>query len=343
MYRKKKEKAEEEEKEKVESMARKEIIAGNDISKLLTLSLNGYEQKVLIEGKKKDLPIVLTLHGGPGNPIPFSIGCRGLFPEFTEKFLMVYWDQLGCGINNCEIDGSFSIDTFVRMTEDLLHKLREMFPGNRMIMFSASWGSILSAKVLEKNPQIVDGVVACGQIIKHVFLCADVLETLEKSNVPRKKLEAIKKISLENYTGKDLQNISSSLRKYTNAYIDKNGEQPPMGIMMKGLLTSPDYKFRDVIAIMVNGYRKNTTLWKEILGIDLTETLNQVEVPYLMLQGDTDIVASTKTVQELAATSENKNLFVRVIPNAGHFPGTAMMDALLSALEEIACGNNVRL
>ena len=34
---------------------------------------------MLIEGKSKDNPIVITLHGGPGTPIPFSVGCRGLY------------------------------------------------------------------------------------------------------------------------------------------------------------------------------------------------------------------------------------------------------------------------
>lgn len=108
-------------------MNRKEIIANNEISELLTLSLNGYSQKVLIEGKRKDLPVVITLHGGPGNPIPFSVGCRGLFKEFTDKYIMVYWDQLGCGINNYLIDDTFNIDSFVCMTEDLVSKLKKSF------------------------------------------------------------------------------------------------------------------------------------------------------------------------------------------------------------------------
>ena len=79
---------------------RKEIIANNEISELKTYSLNGYEQKVLIEGRKRDLPITLFLHSGPGSPIPFCAGCRGLFPEITSRTTMVYWDQLGCGIND---------------------------------------------------------------------------------------------------------------------------------------------------------------------------------------------------------------------------------------------------
>ena len=59
-------------------MKRNKLIAANEISEIIAVDLNGYEQKILVEGKRKDLPIVITLHGGPGTPIPFSVGCRGM-------------------------------------------------------------------------------------------------------------------------------------------------------------------------------------------------------------------------------------------------------------------------
>lgn len=315
-------------------MKRKEIIANNEISELCSFSLGGQEQKVLIEGKRKESPIVITLHGGPGTPIPFSVGCRGLFPAFTDEFIMVYWDQLGCGINNHVIDDTFSIDSFVRMTEELVEQIKKKFPNNKLMIFSTSWGSILSAGLLERNPHAVDAVIACGQIVKNVFICDEVKNALSKSKISKKKLERIKKVTKEHFTGKDLQLISSSLRKYTDAYQNKSGVKAPMGPIIKGLLKSPDYRMKDFKAIMINGYRKNTSLWNEILMLDLSVPLRKVEIPYVILQGDTDIVASTQTVKELAANSGNANLSCQVIPNTGHFPGVEMMDALLAALRE---------
>ena len=315
-------------------MKKKIIKSNNQISELCSFSLGGYQQKVLIEGKNRDNPIVITLHGGPGIPIPFSVGCRGLFPVFTDEFTMVYWDQLGCGINNYVIDDSFSIDTFVQMTEELMEKIKVKFPHNKIMIFSTSWGSILSAKLLEKNPYAVDSVIACGQIIKNVFICDEVIDTLAQTNIPVKKLERIKNITVDNFQGKDLQLISSALRKYTNAYQNKVGEKAPMGKIIKGLFTSPDYKLKDFKAIMVNGYKKNTSLWKEIIQIDLTEQLRSVKVPYIILQGDTDIVASTKLVKELVDGSNNANLDCKVVANTGHMPGVEMMDTLLSVLKE---------
>jgi len=323
-------------------MKRKEVISDNEISELCTFSLGGFEQKVLIEGKSKNLPVVITLHGGPGTPLPFSVGCRGLFPVFTDHFIMVYWDQLGCGINNYIIDDTFSIDVFVQMTEDLVGEIKAKFPSNKIMIFSTSWGSILSAKLLERNPHAACAVVACGQIVKNVFICDEVKDALEHSEISKKKLERIKNVTVDNYSGKDLQLISGALRKYTDAYQNRAGAKIPMAPIMKGLLTSPDYTMKDFGAIMMNGYRKNTSLWKEILKLDLSVQLSNVEIPYVMLQGDTDIVASTKTAKELAASSNNPNLSCRIIPNTGHLPGAEMPDTLLSVLQEKSQISNQR-
>ena len=77
---------------------------------------------------------------------------------------MVCWDQLGCGINDREIDDSFSIASFVRMTIDLIRELKQIFRDNKIYLFATSWGSILSAKVVEQCPELVDGAVVIGKI-----------------------------------------------------------------------------------------------------------------------------------------------------------------------------------
>ena len=315
---------------------RKSVIKSNEISKMYTFCLGGVRQKVLIEGKSKELPVVITLHGGPGTPIPFSAGCRGLFPDFTDKFLMVYWDQLGCGINNSMIDDTFQISSFVDMTADLIREIKSMFPDNRILLFATSWGSILSAKVLEKTEDMVDGVVVCGQIIKNVFFSQEVFDALEKSDLPEEKLKQIKNISVETFSTKDMQLTATAIRKFTGGYVNKKGEKAPIGGIIWGLLTSPDYKFQDFKAIVINGYQNNVSLWKEILQLDLQGTLQNVRIPYRILQGDTDIVASTWTVKEVVKTSANPYLQCQIVEHTGHIPGTEMMNQVLQTLVEEA-------
>lgn len=315
---------------------RKNIIENNEVSRLYSFNLGGYTQKVLIEGKSKELPVVITLHGGPGTPIPFSVGCRGMFPSFTDRFIMVYWDQLGCGINNYKITNAFSIKDFVNMTQDLIAEVKEIFPNNKILIFSTSWGSVLSALVLEKSQNEIDGVIACGQILKELFYNDIVIEALEKSHISKAKLDIIKKTNANNSTTKELRLVSSCLTKYTNAYNNKNGKRAPIGAVVKGLLTSPDYKFKDFKAIMINGYKKNTSIWNELLKIDLTDKLIKINIPYIILQGDTDIVARTQDVKELVEKSNNKNLKCYIVKNTGHLPGIEMMEEIQNRLNELA-------
>ncbi len=315
---------------------RKIVIQQNEISQVYTFDLGGYSQKVLVEGKSSELPIVIALHGGPGTPVPFSVGCRGMFPEFTDKFIVVYWDQLGCGINNYPIDDSFKISSFTDMTRDLISEIRKLFPKNKVYIFSTSWGSVLSALISAICPDEISGVVACGQIIKDIFFNDEVFFELEQSKTPKKKLQVLKNTNSETATSKELQMMSSCLMRYTNAYNNSKTKKAPMSLMIKGLITSPDYKFKDFKAVVINGYKGNSSIWNELLKIDLSDTLSHVTIPYTILQGDTDIVASTQKVIELVESAANDNLTYSVIKDNGHLPGVDMMNRILEALQKIS-------
>lgn len=317
---------------------RKRIIAGNEISELHTFKLGGVEQKVLIEGKSRELPIVICLHGGPGTPIPFSVGCRGLFPQFTDRFIMVYWDQLGCGINNCKLEDRFGVDDFVQMTIDLIAEVRSLFANNKLVLFGMSWGSVLALKASLKAVHSVDAVVVWGQVMRKLFMNDFVYEALEKAGFSKKKMKRIRSVTAENFTDRDMQLISGSVRKYTDGYTNKAGKQAPVGPIIKGLITSPDYSFRDFSAIMANGTASSTRLWPELLKIDMSTALSQVEVPYYILQGDTDIVTPTAYAAAAVESANNPNLSLRVVEKSGHQPGEEGMQAVFETLVRAAAG-----
>ncbi len=288
---------------------RQAIIASNEISELKTYTLNGYPQKVLIEGKKRTNPMILFLHGGPGTPIPFCEGCRGMFPEITEKFTMVYWDQLGCGINNYPIDDSFSIDTFAQMTVELIKQLKKDYQKNSLNIFAVSWGSVLAAKAACAVPELIHRVVVYGQVLKQLFFNDEVFETLQNSRIPGRYKEKLSEIMQSNTpTFEEFKLMAGWIRKYTEGYQAKNGGKTPMGDIMKGLITSPDYSFADFKAIVINGYQKNKSLFTQLMSLDLSGILRETKIPYLILQGEKDIVTSTKTVSHFVEEAGNKNL-----------------------------------
>lgn len=316
---------------------RKLIINANEISQIKSLNLNGYEQKVLIEGKHRELPIVICLHGGPGSPIPFSVGCRGMFPEFTDKFIMVYWDQLGCGINDCIIDDTFTIDKFVGMTVSLIKQIKAMFPTNKLLLFAVSWGSILSANAVSMIPQLIDGVIVYGQVLKSVAFNEETFTTLEVSSINSKAKKKIADLKNKNqYIKKDLMTMSGLIRKYTDGYQNKSDKSAPVGKIVMGLLTSPDYKFRDFIAIFKNGYANNESILQELLGIDLSQVLTSIKKQYFIIQGDTDIVTSSKAIIKFVDTTQNDNLHCEIIKNSGHLPSENAVNVIMQKLVSLS-------
>lgn len=313
---------------------RRLIIEQNEVSEILTLSLGGYQQKVLIEGKEAVFPIVITLHGGPGSPIPFSVGCRGLFPEFTNHFIMVYWDQLGCGINNQLVDDGFTINDFVQMTVDLIQEMKKRFPQNTIILFGLSWGSVLCLHAVDRLKNQIDAAIVWGQIVKNTICNESVYEILKHAHLSHRDRIRLQNCQIKPVTNESIKFVAGCIRKYTDGYFNKSDEKAPIGPVIRGVITSPDYRLKDVKAILINGFLKNHSIMSEVSQIDMTDILKSVTVPYYILQGDTDIVTDTKTVGEIVQNTKNENLHCKIIKNTGHFPGKNGMD---SVLEELMC------
>lgn len=315
---------------------RKALIAANEISEMRSYILDGIPQKVLIEGKRASNPVVIFLHGGPGSPLPFNAGCRGMFPELTDKATMVYWDQLGCGINDYPIDDSFSIERFVVMTTDLIKQIKADFKECPICIFGVSWGSILAAKAAEIVPEWIDRVVIYGQVLRPLLSHKEVFEVLEKSNMPGKHKARLTLLKDRNatYSIEEFIAVLGWIREYTEGYQAKDGGKMKLGSIIWGLLTSPDYSLKDVKAMVLNGYKKNKSLLNELLSIELSETLRKVQVPYMILQGDTDIVTSTKTVAAFVETSGNNNLHFQMVGHSGHMPGAKGMKEIIGTVFE---------
>ena len=314
---------------------RKEYIARCEISELCEAELGGFRQKFLIEGLREGTPVVVFLHGGPGFPVPFCTGARGLFPDVTRFFTAVYWDQLGCGINNRKVDDSFTIQSFVNMTADLVRYLKRRFPREKLYLFGISWGSVLALETAILLPELVSGVFAAGQVLLPPLLSAEFFEAVEGSSAPRRvkaKMRGIrtaKELSTEQMTA-----VSKAARKYTEAYGGKGGRGVKNPV--KEIFSGKDYRFRDAIACFVNGYRKNTSLIRELGTIDLREKFARITVPYTVFGGKSDLVTPVRDVEACFAALGKEGLTCKSFEGEGHIPSQAVMEEIFAEIKRAA-------
>ena len=193
---------------------RKAVIESNRISAVEEFNLGGYPQKVLIEGKSENLPVVTTLHGGSGSPILFCVGARGLFPEFTDNCILVSWDQYGCGSNNAKLPDDTSINDFADMTVDLIREIKDRFPNNPVWLLGVSWGSVLSAMVAGRHPEMIDGVIAYGQVLYQLIQSKETIDALMTSKAPeRTKAEIKAAAESKSMDKKTVMKLSGAIKK----------------------------------------------------------------------------------------------------------------------------------
>lgn len=313
---------------------RREYIESCEISEVVTVTLGGFPQKILLEGAKTGAPVVLFLHGGPGFPVPFCVGARGCFPQITQEFTAVYWDQLGCGINNRKVDDSFSIGSFSSMTVDLIRYLKGRFKEEKLFLFGISWGSILALDAAVAVPELIDGAVTAGQVLLPPLLSDEFFSAAEASSAPDKVKERLRGIrGKTEKTNGDIALISKVARKYTDAYRGaKGGAKNPV----KEIFASKDYRFGDALACFVNGYRKNASLMRELSKIDLREKFSRVEIQYTVYGGERDMVTPVKDVIGLFSRLKKENLKYVVGAGEGHIPEETALDIVFAEFRRMA-------
>src|SRR5687768_3241099 len=121
------------------------IVGANPVDEGRYVALGGVEQWITIRGEDRSNPVVLFLHGGPGdatNPWSYAV-----FRPWLKHFTVVQWDQRGAG-RTLGRNGSSSARsvTIPRLTQDgiqLAELLRATLQKEKIIIVGHSWGSIL--------------------------------------------------------------------------------------------------------------------------------------------------------------------------------------------------------
>ncbi|WP_295217269.1 alpha/beta hydrolase [Ruminococcus sp.] len=165
-------------------------------------------------------------------------------------------------------------------------------------------------------------------MLKNLVYNEMVHDALKGSSLPDKQKQQLERMMQEKHP-EEQRTIMKWIQKYTEGYQCKAGGKTPMGSIIRGLLTSPDYSLKDFKAMVFNGTLKNGSLMKELMEIDLSDTLQHITIPYLILQGNTDLVTPTKIMQLYIADSANKNLRLHLVANSGYMPSASDMDAIM--------------
>lgn len=140
-------------------------IPSNGVNESMYVDINGTRQWINIYGEKRDNPVLLYLHGGPGS------STSDIDYAFTRKWADVYtivtWDQRNCGKsydksqNNIVITKDLLMRDGKEMTEFLLKHLSK----EKITILGHSWGSLYGANLVLEYPEYYDTFIGTGQLV----------------------------------------------------------------------------------------------------------------------------------------------------------------------------------
>ncbi len=141
------------------------IEGANSIDEAGYVPIGGIDQWVSIQGEDRSHPVLLFLHGGPGDAS--SAWAYPYFHAWEHDFIVAQWDQRGSGrtLGRNAAPTSLSLDQMVEDGVQVSQYLREHLKQSKIILVGQGWGSVLGLLMVKSRPDLFLAYVGTGQIV----------------------------------------------------------------------------------------------------------------------------------------------------------------------------------
>jgi pimeloyl-ACP methyl ester carboxylesterase len=130
------------------------------------VTLGGIEQWVTIRGQDRDNPVLLFLHGGPGETT--NAWAFAVFAPLQKHFTVVQWDQRGAGRtfgkNGPKIAPTITVERIVQDGIELSEHLRKRLGKDKIVIAGHSFGSIIGILMARARSDLFLAYVGTAQV-----------------------------------------------------------------------------------------------------------------------------------------------------------------------------------
>lgn len=319
------------------------VASRQPIREEMFISIGGIEQWITIKGDNGNNPVLLFLHGGPGDALsPFA---DALFKGWEKDFTLVQWDQRGAGRTYSK-NSLASTMTIERMVQDgiaVAEYLTKHLNQKKIILEGESWGSILGISMAHARPDLFYAYVGVAQVVNwQEGLLASYTRVLDMARVAGDQ-EAV--IALTALGPPPWHSVSKwpVYRKWQRIFQAKLVTAPPAPIKISADYASPqeraqyeeadDFSFLHFWGRDLNG---------PLTQVDLPSLGTHLAVPIFMIQGEEDLTASPELARCYfdAIIAPQKQFFL--VAGTGHEPSeselTLTYKVLLQQVRPLATG-----
>jgi len=292
--------------------------------------VGGIEQWISVDGGDPSAPLMLFLHGGPGEAMsPF----QNLFAPYEKDFIVALWDQRGSGKTfgrSGRATPAMEPEQFIRDTIDAAVSLRKRFSKKKIVLVGQSWGAALGLQVAKQRPDLFYAFVGCGQPVslsRSLLSQERYARTLLHERGDTAGLAALDHaVQLP---------ITDPQRRFATRKL-LMGPDDQSFLQRESAFTGPEpYPTKGPVADWVGGYLfTSEVLVPKILGSDVEEVVGfEIPLPFVLVQGKDDHITPTDVAREYFDKVKAPTKAFSEIPG-GHFAFYTDPQGTLAALQK---------
>ena len=304
--------------------------AGGRVEEAAFMQIGGIQQWVTIRGDDDRHPVLLLLHGGPGD---VQSPLVSTYAPYEKDFVLVQWDQRGAGRTFAK-NGAAGVSLEKQIADgiELGAALRKRFPKQPLIAFGHSWGSVVATGMVQQRPDLFDAYVGTGQVAAWadaVQFQFDFLKRRYKENGDAKALAALEAIGTPDPNNvKQYFGFSRPIRQHMNAS-DTAWLANALALLKASGETDATLK-----AAMNGATASAEALVGAMVAEDLPATASRFTIPYYVIQGRHDLFTPTPLAEAYFAKVSAPRKRLIIIEDAGHFALTTHQPQVIAALKE---------
>jgi pimeloyl-ACP methyl ester carboxylesterase len=276
--------------------------------------IGGIDQWVAIQGQDDRNPIILFLHGGPGEAeSPFL---REFVP-WEHDFTVVNWDQRGSGKTYGKNGPATPGMTVERMAEDAveaaeyaLKKLRKP----KLLLVGHSWGALLGFYVVARRPDLFYAFVGTGQPVNWTLTIEDRERWARQQAAAIHDTAAIQTLdATAALPVSDMKRVMAS-----NQWRWSPGDVQYLNIERDFIGPPPFPAKGDVADWLTGGDFTGPKLWPTIVSFDARKQFPKIPIPFFVIEGRDDHMVSVAAAKEyLERVHAPVKAFIPI--DGGHF------------------------
>ncbi|MBU3878504.1 alpha/beta hydrolase [Faecalicatena sp. AGMB00832] len=278
------------------------------------IMINGVQQFVSIRAEVKDTPLLLYLHGGPGDAaLPLVMKYN---KELEKYFTVVIWEQRGAGKSYYKFDGEITINIFLQDLHTLIKYLLARFCQNALFLAGHSWGSVLGLSFIQSHPELVRTYIGCGQVV-NMKKSSKTAYDYALMHADKKDLKRLEKIDFSYSSEKwldDLLFVTRQVVKHKGSLYGRTNYNN----LVKPFLLSKYYTIPDLLRRQKGSLQAIQYLWQELMEINF-ESQTKYEVPIIFVEGRYDSHVSSALVKSYFDQLETEKKFFW-FEKSCHFP-----------------------